>query len=137
MKLLLNGSESSGKTRRNQWHHSTGKTGNRESHFEQGCCCSLPPKLQCFIIRHQSDTCCRAIISDKKVDKGTSFHQCEWQDSEHDVLQAPAIRSLPGKNFIWAGTAQGKMKQPSQTVSRRLVEAKNTTAMLTTFMKWI
>ncbi|PZR26581.1 MAG: dihydrolipoyllysine-residue succinyltransferase [Citrobacter freundii] len=78
-----------------------------------------------------------AIIADKKVDpKTVTPSGYSGKITKDDVL---AALSNPGKK-AFAGTELGsrnvraeKMSNLRKTISRRLVEAKNTTAMLTTF----
>jgi 2-oxoglutarate dehydrogenase E2 component (dihydrolipoamide succinyltransferase) len=78
-----------------------------------------------------------AIIADKKVDpKTVTPSGYQGKIMKDDVL---AALSNPGKK-AFAGTELGsrnvrteKMSNLRKTISRRLVEAKNTTAMLTTF----
>jgi 2-oxoglutarate dehydrogenase E2 component (dihydrolipoamide succinyltransferase) len=76
-----------------------------------------------------------AIISDKKVDKGTITPSgSNGKIVKHDVLEALANPGrLPGKSLFGRDLRKEKMSNLRKTVSRRLVEAKNTTAMLTTF----
>ena len=76
-----------------------------------------------------------AIISDKKVDKGTITPSgSNGKIVKHDVLEALANPGrLPGKSLFGRDVRKEKMSNLRKTVSRRLVEAKNTTAMLTTF----
>ncbi|HEX3769176.1 MAG TPA: 2-oxoglutarate dehydrogenase complex dihydrolipoyllysine-residue succinyltransferase [Puia sp.] len=76
-----------------------------------------------------------AIISDKKVDKGTITPSgSNGKIVKHDVLEALANPGrLPGKTLFGRDARKEKMSNLRKTVSRRLVEAKNTTAMLTTF----
>ncbi|MBX2939718.1 MAG: E3 binding domain-containing protein, partial [Ferruginibacter sp.] len=75
-----------------------------------------------------------AIIADKKVDtRNIQASGSHGKITKQDVLQA---LSQPGRT---AGTLfsreekQEKMSNLRKTISRRLVEAKNSTAMLTTF----
>jgi 2-oxoglutarate dehydrogenase E2 component (dihydrolipoamide succinyltransferase) len=76
-----------------------------------------------------------AIISDKKVDKGTITPSgSNGKIVKLDVLEALANPGrLPGKTLFARDVRKEKMSNLRKTVSRRLVEAKNTTAMLTTF----
>ena len=76
-----------------------------------------------------------AIISDKKVDKGTIIPSgANGKIVKHDVLDALNNPGrLPGKALFGRDLRKEKMSNLRKTVSRRLVEAKNTTAMLTTF----
>jgi 2-oxoglutarate dehydrogenase E2 component (dihydrolipoamide succinyltransferase) len=76
-----------------------------------------------------------AIISDKKVDMGTITPSgSNGKIVKHDVLEALANPGrLPGKSLFGRDVHKEKMSNLRKTVSRRLVEAKNTTAMLTTF----
>jgi 2-oxoglutarate dehydrogenase E2 component (dihydrolipoamide succinyltransferase) len=76
-----------------------------------------------------------AIISDKKIDTGTITPSgSNGKIVKHDVLEALANPGrLPGKALFGRDIRKEKMSNLRKTVSRRLVEAKNTTAMLTTF----
>jgi 2-oxoglutarate dehydrogenase E2 component (dihydrolipoamide succinyltransferase) len=76
-----------------------------------------------------------AIISDKKVDKGSIIPSgSNGKIVKLDVLEALANPGrLPGKALFGRDIRKEKMSNLRKTVSRRLVEAKNTTAMLTTF----
>jgi 2-oxoglutarate dehydrogenase E2 component (dihydrolipoamide succinyltransferase) len=76
-----------------------------------------------------------AIISDKKVDKGSIVPTgANGKIVKHDVLDALTNPGrLPGKSLFGRDIRKVKMSNLRKTVSRRLVEAKNTTAMLTTF----
>jgi len=76
-----------------------------------------------------------AIISDKKVDKGSITPSgSNGRILKLDVLEALANTGrLPGKTLFGREARKEKMSNLRKTVSRRLVEAKNTTAMLTTF----
>jgi len=76
-----------------------------------------------------------AIISDKKVDKGSIVPTgANGKIVKHDVLDALSNPGrIPGKPLFGREVRKEKMSNLRKTVSRRLVEAKNTTAMLTTF----
>ena len=76
-----------------------------------------------------------AIISDKKVDTGTIKPSgSNGKILKHDVLDALNNPGrIPGKALFGRDVRKEKMSNLRKTVSRRLVEAKNTTAMLTTF----
>jgi 2-oxoglutarate dehydrogenase E2 component (dihydrolipoamide succinyltransferase) len=76
-----------------------------------------------------------AIITDKKVDKGSIIPSgANGKIVKHDVLEALTNPGrLPGKALFGREVRKEKMSNLRKTVSRRLVEAKNTTAMLTTF----
>ena len=76
-----------------------------------------------------------AIITDKKVDKGSIIPSgANGKIVKHDVLEALSNPGrLPGKTLFGRDVRKEKMSNLRKTVSRRLVEAKNTTAMLTTF----
>ncbi len=76
-----------------------------------------------------------AIITDKKVDKGSIIPSgANGKIVKHDVLEALSNPGrLPGKTLFGREVRKEKMSNLRKTVSRRLVEAKNTTAMLTTF----
>ncbi|HXD77716.1 MAG TPA: 2-oxoglutarate dehydrogenase complex dihydrolipoyllysine-residue succinyltransferase [Puia sp.] len=76
-----------------------------------------------------------AIITDRKVDAGSITPSgAGGKILKHDVLEALAHPGrLPGKDLFTRQDRREKMSNLRKTVSRRLVEAKNTTAMLTTF----
>lgn len=75
------------------------------------------------------------IIADKKVDtKGISGSGANGKITKNDVLAAlekPGTK--PGSTLFSREERREKMSNLRKTVSRRLVEAKNSTAMLTTF----
>jgi 2-oxoglutarate dehydrogenase E2 component (dihydrolipoamide succinyltransferase) len=76
-----------------------------------------------------------AIIADKKVDVAT-IQPSGYQGKilKEDVLEALANPGRkPGTDAFSREEKREKMSNLRKTVSRRLVEAKNTTAMLTTF----
>jgi 2-oxoglutarate dehydrogenase E2 component (dihydrolipoamide succinyltransferase) len=78
-----------------------------------------------------------AIIADKKVDP-TSITPSGigGKIMKHDVLEAlsnPGKKSFEGQSLFSRNERREKMSNLRKTISRRLVEAKNTTAMLTTF----
>jgi len=78
-----------------------------------------------------------AIIADKKVDPA----QIKPSGSggkilKHDVLDAlshPAKQAFNGQELFSRNERRERMSNLRKTISRRLVESKNTTAMLTTF----
>jgi 2-oxoglutarate dehydrogenase E2 component (dihydrolipoamide succinyltransferase) len=76
-----------------------------------------------------------AIIADKKVDPKTVIPSgAQGKILKHDVLDA--LRNpgrIPGKELFQRDERKEKMSNLRRTISRRLVEAKNSTAMLTTF----
>lgn len=76
-----------------------------------------------------------AIIADKKVDvKSVSATGSNGRIMKQDVLEAlnnPGRK--PGTALFARNDREQKMSNLRKTISRRLVEAKNTTAMLTTF----
>jgi 2-oxoglutarate dehydrogenase E2 component (dihydrolipoamide succinyltransferase) len=76
-----------------------------------------------------------AIIADKKVDaKGIAASGSGGKILKQDVLDALSSPGRkPGAELFSRNERKEKMTQLRKTVSRRLVEAKNTTAMLTTF----
>jgi 2-oxoglutarate dehydrogenase E2 component (dihydrolipoamide succinyltransferase) len=76
-----------------------------------------------------------AIISDKKIDAGSITPSgTGGKILKHDVLEALAHPGrTPGKELFTRQERREKMSNLRKTISRRLVEAKNTTAMLTTF----
>lgn len=76
-----------------------------------------------------------AIIADKKVDVskavGTGSHGKLTRDDVLNILNNPG--RLPDKEMFSRNEETKKMTPLRRTISRRLVEAKNGTAMLTTF----
>ncbi len=76
-----------------------------------------------------------AIIADKKVDpKTVTPSGFQGKILKDDVLNALANPGRPpGKALFERNDKREKMSNLRRTISRRLVEAKNTTAMLTTF----
>jgi 2-oxoglutarate dehydrogenase E2 component (dihydrolipoamide succinyltransferase) len=78
-----------------------------------------------------------AIIADKKVDpKKVTPSGYQGKILKDDVLAAlatPGKKAFDGGALFSRNTRQEKMSNLRKTISRRLVEAKNTTAMLTTF----
>ncbi|MEI7736303.1 MAG: 2-oxoglutarate dehydrogenase complex dihydrolipoyllysine-residue succinyltransferase [Ferruginibacter sp.] len=97
------------------------------------------PKLQTTNNQPQTDTkatpVAAAIIADKKVDvKSVTPSGSNGKILKQDVLEAlnnPGIK--PGVELFGRADRPEKMSNLRKTISRRLVEAKNTTAMLTTF----
>lgn len=78
-----------------------------------------------------------AIIADKKVDpKTVSPSGYQGKIMKEDVLAAlanPGKKAFNGSELFSRNVRGEKMSNLRKTISRRLVEAKNTTAMLTTF----
>jgi 2-oxoglutarate dehydrogenase E2 component (dihydrolipoamide succinyltransferase) len=78
-----------------------------------------------------------AIIADKKVDaKAIKPTGAGGKILKHDVLEAlsnPGKKAFEAADLFSRNVRTEKMSSLRKTISRRLVEAKNTTAMLTTF----
>lgn len=78
-----------------------------------------------------------AIIADKKVDPATITPSgFGGKIMKNDVMEAiahPGKKAFAGQELFTRNVRQEKMSNLRKTISRRLVEAKNTTAMLTTF----
>jgi 2-oxoglutarate dehydrogenase E2 component (dihydrolipoamide succinyltransferase) len=78
-----------------------------------------------------------AIIADKKVDpKSVTASGFQGKIMKDDVLAAlsnPGKKAFGGNELFTRNTRNEKMSNLRKTISRRLVESKNTTAMLTTF----
>jgi len=76
-----------------------------------------------------------AMIADKKIDpKSITPSGAQGKIMKDDVLSALSNPGrVPGKVLFSREERREKMSNLRKTVSRRLVEAKNTTAMLTTF----
>jgi 2-oxoglutarate dehydrogenase E2 component (dihydrolipoamide succinyltransferase) len=78
-----------------------------------------------------------AIIADKKVDPtAITPSGVGGKIMKHDVLEAlsnPGKKAFDGQQLFSRNERRERMSNLRKTISRRLVEAKNTTAMLTTF----
>jgi len=78
-----------------------------------------------------------AMIADKKVNPSSITPSgFGGKIMKHDVLEAlsnPGKKAFPGQELFTRNVRKEKMSNLRKTISRRLVEAKNTTAMLTTF----
>ncbi len=78
-----------------------------------------------------------AIIADKKVDASAiKASGAGGKIMKQDVLEAlanPGKKPMAGSELFSRNVRQEKMSNLRKTISRRLVESKNTTAMLTTF----
>jgi 2-oxoglutarate dehydrogenase E2 component (dihydrolipoamide succinyltransferase) len=78
-----------------------------------------------------------AIIADKKVDtaqiKASGYAGKITKVDVLDALSNPGKTAFPGQDLFSRNVRPEKMSNLRKTISRRLVEAKNTTAMLTTF----
>ena len=78
-----------------------------------------------------------AILADKKVDPSTIKPSgSNGRILKHDVLEAlenPGKKAFEGQRLNSRNERREKMSNLRKTISRRLVESKNTTAMLTTF----
>lgn len=78
-----------------------------------------------------------AIIADKKIDPASiSPSGIGGKILKHDVLEAlehPGKKGFNGQELFTRNERRERMSNLRKTISRRLVEAKNTTAMLTTF----
>jgi 2-oxoglutarate dehydrogenase E2 component (dihydrolipoamide succinyltransferase) len=78
-----------------------------------------------------------AIIADKKVDPSSitasGFGGKIMKNDVLDALNHPGKKAFSNNEIGSRNTRQEKMSNLRKTISRRLVESKNTTAMLTTF----
>lgn len=78
-----------------------------------------------------------AIIADKKMDASDiKASGAGGKIMKHDVIEAlanPGKKAFAGLALFTRNVRQEKMSNLRKTISRRLVESKNTTAMLTTF----
>ncbi|MBC7722153.1 MAG: 2-oxoglutarate dehydrogenase complex dihydrolipoyllysine-residue succinyltransferase [Pedobacter sp.] len=78
-----------------------------------------------------------AIIADKKVDATSitpsGFGGKIMKNDVLDALNNPGKKAFAGTELFTRNIRSVKMSNLRKTISRRLVEAKNTTAMLTTF----
>lgn len=86
---------------------------------------------------HKTTPVAAAIIQDKKVDPATITPSgYAGKIMKSDVLQAienPGKKAFGNNELMSRNVREEKMSNLRKTISRRLVEAKNTTAMLTTF----
>ncbi len=78
-----------------------------------------------------------AIIADKKVNPSSitasGFGGKIMKNDVLDALKQPGKKAFAGNEIFSRNVRQEKMSNLRKTISRRLVESKNTTAMLTTF----
>jgi 2-oxoglutarate dehydrogenase E2 component (dihydrolipoamide succinyltransferase) len=78
-----------------------------------------------------------AIIADKKVDltsiTASGFGGKIMKNDVLDAINHPGKKAFAGNEIFSRNVRQEKMSNLRKTISRRLVESKNTTAMLTTF----
>ncbi len=78
-----------------------------------------------------------AIIADKKVDPSSitpsGFGGKIMKNDVMEALAHPGKKAFAGQELFTRNVRKEKMSNLRKTISRRLVEAKNTTAMLTTF----
>ncbi len=78
-----------------------------------------------------------AIIADKKINPSSiTASGAGGKIMKHDVLEAlshPGKKAFEGRELFTRNVRTEKMSNLRKTISRRLVESKNTTAMLTTF----
>lgn len=78
-----------------------------------------------------------AIIADKKVDPSSitasGFGGKIMKNDVLDAINHPGKKAFTGNEIFSRNTRLEKMSNLRKTISRRLVESKNTTAMLTTF----
>jgi 2-oxoglutarate dehydrogenase E2 component (dihydrolipoamide succinyltransferase) len=84
---------------------------------------------------HKASPVAAAMIADKNVDpKTVAASGVHGKILKNDVLEALNNPGrVPGKALFTREVKREKMSNLRKTISRRLVEAKNTTAMLTTF----
>jgi len=91
---------------------------------------SIPPDMKASPVA-------AAIIADKKVETAAiTGSGSNGRIMKNDVLEAlanPGKKAVAGQELFSRSERTEKMSNLRKTVSRRLVEAKNTTAMLTTF----
>lgn len=78
-----------------------------------------------------------AMIADKKVDlksvTPSGYHGKILKDDVLAALSSPGKKAFAGSELFSRNVRTEKMSNLRKTISRRLVESKNTTAMLTTF----
>jgi 2-oxoglutarate dehydrogenase E2 component (dihydrolipoamide succinyltransferase) len=93
------------------------------------------PVAQSTVSEVKATPVAAAIISDKKIDASSITPSgSNGRILKHDVMDALTNPGrTPGKPLFGRDEKKEKMSNLRKTVSRRLVEAKNTTAMLTTF----
>ncbi len=98
---------------------------------------STAPAANAEITAVKATPVASAIIADKKVDpKTVTPSGYQGKILKDDVLAAlsnPGKRPFDGAELFSRNVRREKMSNLRKTISKRLVEAKNTTAMLTTF----
>ena len=111
---------------------SQGSTEKKEAEKEKPAAATVVPATDASI---KATPVASAIIADKKISPATiSPTGTGGKILKHDVLDALNNPGrIPGKPMYGRDEKKEKMSNLRKTVSRRLVEAKNTTAMLTTF----
>ncbi|MEO6231291.1 MAG: 2-oxoglutarate dehydrogenase complex dihydrolipoyllysine-residue succinyltransferase [Ferruginibacter sp.] len=106
-----------------------------EVNKEESKAAAIAPTQEKSISDVKASPVAAAILADKKVDvKSISPSGSNGRIMKQDVLEAlnnPGRK--PGVELFGRNDRSEKMSNLRKTVSRRLVEAKNTTAMLTTF----
>ena len=106
------------------------ETGNQKPLTNEASVTSVPNDIKATPVAS-------AIIADKKVDTSSiKASGTGGKIMKHDVLEAlanPGKKAFEGTELFTRNVRQEKMSSLRKTISRRLVEAKNTTAMLTTF----
>ena len=95
------------------------------------------PPTTVFATEVKASPVASAIIADKKIDTaGITPSGAGGKIMKNDVLEAianPGKQAFAGNQLFTRNVRVEKMSNLRKTISRRLVEAKNTTAMLTTF----
>ena len=98
---------------------------------------ATPPAAQSTAPAPKATPVASAIIANTQVDvaaiKPTGVHGKIVKQDVLDVLKNPGKKAFEGAELMSRNLRQEKMSNLRKTISRRLVEAKNSTAMLTTF----
>ena len=98
---------------------------------------AAPAAAPASTVPSQATPVASAIIANTQVDvaaiKPTGVHGKIVKQDVLDVLKNPGKKAFEGAELMSRSLRQEKMSNLRKTISRRLVEAKNSTAMLTTF----
>jgi len=98
---------------------------------------ATPPAAPSTVPAPKATPVASAIIANTQVDvaaiKPSGVHGKIVKQDVLDVLKNPGKKAFEGAELMSRNLRQEKMSNLRKTISRRLVEAKNSTAMLTTF----
>ncbi len=127
---IANGKPSTGEPAKDESSNAKDETGNNKQQTE-----NIQPAIT--VQQPKATPVASAMIADKKVNpseiKPTGSN---GRILKHDVLEAlshPAKQPFNGQQLNSRNERRERMSNLRKTISRRLVESKNTTAMLTTF----